>query len=308
MSPTLKATEGDCMVAVSIRGTITMVETFEYSRGGDNKTGHGEWITPDFQVDLSAQDTSSMAQRRYPYDENAGKVLPDMMIFDDENIRFGLEKQDMPTMQKLAATAIQEGILNDDLESLQQVVKAFSSDRETMQAAVKEVDDLMVLYGREVRLGLTEEGGLVVFRTTGNTAMVIDENGEANVRDLRMVNRDGHLAIGDEPNGDADNFLDNMSMYAKLIPGQYYTPSPQFPRNVYRDYDYGYRNNVGRRNYYDFSQYDLGSRFDSRQETGRDTNTTERTWRNPFGTSAPELDSEVKRTWRQPYGSSAPQP
>jgi len=297
------------MVAVSIRGTITMVETFEYSRGGDSKTGHGEWITPDFQVDLSAQDTSSIAQRRYPYDENAGKVLPDMMIFDDENIRFGLEKQDMPTMQKLAATAIQEGILNDDLESLQQVVKAFSSDRETLQAAVKEVDDVMVSYGREVRLGLTEEGGLVVFRTTGNTAMVIDENGEANVRDLRMINRDGHLAIGDEPNGDADNFLDNMSMYAKLIPGQYYTPSPQFPRNVYRDYGYG--NNGGRGDYYNrnYSRYELDYGLNSRQEAGSDMNPAERTWRNPFGTIAPEFgtsDSEVKRTWRQPYGSSAP--
>lgn len=286
-----------------------MVETFEYSRGGDSRTGHGEWITPDFQIDLSAQDTSSMAQRRYPYDENAGKVLPDMMIFDDENIRFGLEKQDMPTMQKLVATAIQEGILNDDLESLQKVVKSFSTDRETMQAAVKEVDDVMVFYGREVRLGLTEEGGLVVFRTTGSTAMIIDENGEANVRDLRMVNRDGHLAIGDEPNGDADNFLDNMSMYAKLIPGQYYTPSPQFPRNVYRDYGYG--NNGGRGDYYNrnYSRYDFGSRFDSQQESGTDTNTTERTWRNPFGTTAPDAEGTVTdapRTWRPAYGAIPP--
>jgi hypothetical protein len=286
-----------------------MVETFEYSRGGDNRTGHGEWITPDFQVDLSAQDTSSMAQRRYPYDENAGKVLPDMLIFDDENIRFGLEKQDMPTMQKLVATAIQEGILNDDLESLQQVIKAFSSDRETMQAAVKEVDDVMVLFGREVRLGLTEEGGLVVFRTTGNTAMVIDKNGEANVRDLRMVNRDGHLAIGDQPNGDTDNFLDNMSMYAKLIPGQYYTPSLQFPGNLYRDYGYG--NTSARGDYYNqgYSRSERDYGFNSGQETGRDTDQAERTWRNPFGTSAPEFrtsDSKMERTWRQSYGSSAP--
>lgn len=287
-----------------------MVESFEYSRGGDTKTGHGEWIVPDFQIDLSAQDTNSLSDRRNVWDPNAGKVLPDMKIFDDTDIRFGLEKQDMPTMQKLAATAIQEGILTDDLESLQKVVKAFSGDRETMQAAVKEVDDVMVSYGREVRLGLTEEGGLVVFRTNGDTAMVIDESGEANVRDLREVRRDGHLAIGDAPSGSADNFLDNMSFYAKLTPGQYYTPSPQFPQDPYsyRGYDRGGRNQYGYRDYYrqgrptfdGAGSIDFGTRFGD--EHAKEP--VERTWREPFGTKAPE--PEQKESGRAAYGSEVP--
>lgn len=294
-----------------------MVESFEYSTGGDSKTGHGNWVTPDFQIDLSSDNTELRTNRSFVYDENAGKILPDIKIFDDENIRFGIEKRDMPTMEKLAATAIQEGILNDDLEMLQRTVKAFSGDRETLQAAVKEVDDVMVLYGREVRLGLTEEGGLVVFRTTGNTAMIIDENGEANVRDLRTVNRDGNLAIGDEPNGDADNFLDNMSMFAKLVPGQYYAPSPQFTSPYDSYYRPGYRRGYGdfSRSFYQgtngFERYDDyygNNRYNRRDELKFGEEATkepvERTWRNQYGAEAP--DAKQDESVRGRYGAGVP--
>lgn len=219
-----------------------MAENFEHMDAAQTERGKLDWVMPDQETDMSRPENSDVffEQRggyRLPY------AFPEMNLYDEESLRFGLEKQNLDAVPNLVATQLQNAILDGDMNGLSKTIKDFSSDKDLMREAIQGINRVMIENKRNFALGMTEDGGLVLYRHRDSSALVIEPNGDAKTRMLN--NGYGTMQLGEElvaPT--AQNLLENLSIQAKMLQSTnpydsyYHRPRSDYYNNGRRQYGY----------------------------------------------------------------------
>lgn len=222
-----------------------MAETFEHMDAAQTESGKLDWVMPAPETDMSRPENSNVFfEPRGGY--GLPYALPEMNLYDEEALRFGLEKQDLDAVPNLVATQLQNAILDGDMNGLSKTVQDFSSDKDLMREAIQGINRVMIENKRNFALGMTEDGGLVMYRHRDSSALVIEPNGDAKTRILNNAHGGGTIHLGEELAAPtAQNLLENLSIQAKMLQSTnpydsyYHRPRSDYYNNGRRPYYYG---------------------------------------------------------------------